>query len=84
MYHSTIRLRVIKKKKKVSHLDERRLVVGGGHAVVVEMQGVAQHGPALNQLTRVVKIDIYHTIRPFKRTPGKMLTESLELWKVFG
>ena len=28
----------------------------------------------LNQLNRVVKMDVYYTIRPFERTPGKRLT----------
>ena len=50
------------------------------------------------QSTRVVKIDIYDTVRPFKRTPDKKLTDRVwkfgrvsdkirvksRIWKVFG
>ena len=39
------------------------------------------HISKLNQSTRVVKIGVYYTIRPFKRTPGtKVDWKSLEFW----
>ena len=67
VYHSTLGLRVIKKKKTTWARTGDRAERAG------------------DQSTRVVKIDVYYTIRPFKRTPGtKVDCNSLEVWKCFG
>jgi len=68
VYHSTLGLRVIKKRRRRPDGVRADRIRTDPLGIVLCPKNFQTS--KLNQTTRVAKIDVYYTIRPFKITPG--------------